>query len=32
VTETTGLTEAQRAIDAATGIEPPPRVTALEPA
>lgn len=32
VTQTTALTEAQRAIYAATQIEPPPRLTALEPA
>jgi hypothetical protein len=32
VAQTTALTEAQRAIYAATGIEPPPPVTALEPA
>lgn len=32
ITQTTALTEAQRAIYAATEIEPPPRVTALEPA
>jgi hypothetical protein len=32
ITQTSALTEAQRAIYAATQIEPPPRVTALEPA
>ena len=32
VTQTTALTDAQRAIYAATEIEPPPRLTALEPA
>jgi len=32
VTQSTALTEAQRAIYAATEIAPPPRVTALEPA
>lgn len=32
ITQTSALTEAQRAIYAATGIEPPPRLTALEPA
>lgn len=32
VTQTTALTDAQRAIYAATEIAPPPRLTALEPA
>lgn len=32
ITQTTALSDAQRAIYAATEIEPPPRVTALEPA